>query len=279
MYSALPKSRSGKSNTIRLLKLRPGLVNAVIKCELEVVDLEARPRFEALSYVWGNPNPPDIIICNGQQHFMTPNLALALRRLRSPYMNRTAWIDAICMNQEDLEERSQQVQLMRVIYSQAWRVIIWLGEDNGLAAMAIQTIKWFVGECCTRIGTSLDALDLDSNSPMDLQLRIFQTATTKIQRPDPIQTPNEWQAMEWFFDQPWFSRVWIIQEVAFAPAVIYVGSFEIGWKEVAVAATRINWNVTHPPQRGLVNIYSRARKFLTRGKRLDPIWKSSLPEI
>jgi hypothetical protein len=260
MYSALPQSRSGNSNTIRLLKLRPGLEHTVIECDLEVVDLEAHPRLEALSYVWGNPNPPEAILCNGHQHSVTPNLALALRRLRSPYMARTVWVDAICVNQEDLEERSQQVQLMRVIYSQAWRVIVWLGEDNGLAATAIQTIKWFAGECCAKIGTSLGAIDLDMNSPMDLQLRSYQPATTIQQRPTPIQTPNEWQAIEWFFDQPWFSRVWVIQEVAFAPAVFYIGPFEIGWKEVAVAATWISWNVAHPHERELVDIYSRAEE-------------------
>ncbi|KAE9367294.1 HET-domain-containing protein [Stipitochalara longipes BDJ] len=267
MYSALPQSRSGKSNTIRLLKLRPGLEHTVIECDLEVVDLEAHPRLEALSYVWGNPNPPEAILCNGQQHPVTPNLALALSRLRSPYMTRTVWVDAICVNQADLEERSQQVQLMRVIYSQAWRVIVWLGEDNGLATTAIQTIKWFAGECCAKIGASLDAIDLDTNSPMDLQLRSYQTATSIIHRPTPIQTPDEWRAMEWFFDRPWFSRVWIIQEVAFAPAVFYVGPFEIGWKEVAVAATWIGWNVRQPPQLGIVDIYSRAEEIFEQRER------------
>ncbi|CZR65469.1 uncharacterized protein PAC_15369 [Phialocephala subalpina] len=161
------KIQSVGSNTIRL-KLHPGHQNAVIECELEVFDLEARPRFEALSYVWGNTNPPGIITCNGQQHPVTPNLALALKRLRLPDTTRIVWIDAICVNQEDLEERSQQVQLMRVIYSQAWRVVVWLGEDSGLA-------------------------------------------TT-----------------------------------------------------VAVAATWVFWNVDHPPQRGVVNIYSRAEEAFTQ---------------
>ncbi|KUJ08711.1 HET-domain-containing protein, partial [Mollisia scopiformis] len=114
----------------RLLKILPGLEHAVIKCELEVVDLESRPRFEALSYVWGNPNPPNTIECNNQPHSVTPNLALAIRRLRMPDGTRVVWIDAICVNQEDLNERSQQVQLMREIYSQAWRVVVWLGEDE-----------------------------------------------------------------------------------------------------------------------------------------------------
>jgi hypothetical protein len=56
--------------------------------------------------------------------------------------------------------------------------------------------------------------------------------------------------------------------VAFAPALIYVGSYEIEWKEVAIAATWISWNVKQPPQRGLVNIYSRAGEiFKQRMKR------------
>ncbi|TVY23751.1 Heterokaryon incompatibility protein 6,OR allele [Lachnellula hyalina] len=266
MYSTLPRSLSGKSNTIRLLKLRAALEHTMIECDLEVVDLETRPRLEALSYVWGNPNPPEAILCNGHQHSVTPNLALALRRIRSPCTTRTVWVDAICVNQEDLEERSQQIQLMREIYSQAWRVIVWLGEDNGLAETAIQTIKWFAAECCAKIGKSLDAIDLDMNSPMDLQLRSYTSTTARLQRPTPIQTPNEWQAIEWFYDQPWFSRAWVVQEVAFAPPVFYIGPFEIGWKEVAVTATWIGWNVTHPYNTKLVDVYERAEEiFKQRG--------------
>jgi hypothetical protein len=60
------------------------------------------------------------------------------------------------------------------------------------------------------------------------------------------------------FERPWFSRIWIIQEAAFAPVVMYIGSLDFGWKEVAYAATWIWWNVKQPPQKGLVNIYSRA---------------------
>ncbi|KAF8858588.1 hypothetical protein BDZ45DRAFT_590981 [Acephala macrosclerotiorum] len=119
MYPALPKSQSSQSNTIRLLHLHPSIQNAVIEFDLEVVDLEAQPRFEALSYVWGNPHPRQTVICNGQPHSMTPNLALPLRRLRSLDTARIVWIDAISVNQEDLGERSQQVQLMRTIYNQA----------------------------------------------------------------------------------------------------------------------------------------------------------------
>ncbi|KAF8859326.1 heterokaryon incompatibility, partial [Acephala macrosclerotiorum] len=85
--------------------------------------------YEALSYVWGESDPPCWILCNGQRKSVTPNLGAALRRLRYKEKWRLVWIDAICVNQEDLDERSQQVMLMRNIYSPARRVIVWLGED------------------------------------------------------------------------------------------------------------------------------------------------------
>jgi len=238
IYSALPKSLSGQSKTIRMLKIHPGLPHASIECSLSVVNLETLPRFEALSYVWGNPHPPSTILCDGHPQSVTPNLAVALRHLRLPHMIRNVWIDAICVNQDNLKERSQQVRLMSEIYSLAWRVVVWLGEDdNSLATMAIETINWFVKDCCSTIRMELDDIDLSSGSDSDEKIRNVYPMTEAMKLPAPIQTPDEWKALEWFFERPWSSRIWVIQEVAFAPALIYIGSYEIGWKEVAIAAT------------------------------------------
>jgi hypothetical protein len=114
----------------------------------------------------------------------------------------------------------------------------------------------------------LDDIDLSSGSKGDEKIRNVYSMTEAIKRPAPIQTPNEWESLEWFFERPWFSRIWIVQEAAFAAVVMYIGSLEIGWKEVAIAATWIWWNMKQPPQKGLVNIYSRAGEiFEQRTKR------------
>ena len=67
------------------------------------------------------------------------SLYYALHHLRQPDQSRYLWIDAICINQEDLDERSQQVGLMRQIYSQASHVVVWLGPeaDDSPVGMAL----------------------------------------------------------------------------------------------------------------------------------------------
>ncbi|KAH8883497.1 heterokaryon incompatibility, partial [Thozetella sp. PMI_491] len=86
--------------------------------------------YEALSYVWGPPNFSESISCHGVACKVTPNLLAALRRLRYTNKDRTLWVDAICIRQSDIDERIQQVSRMGDIYSQASRVLVWLGDED-----------------------------------------------------------------------------------------------------------------------------------------------------
>lgn len=71
---------------------------------------------------------------------ITPNLDTALRRIRLPDRIRALWVDAICINQQDVAERGGQVQLMGSIYSKARQVIVWLGKDEDDCAE--ETFTW-----------------------------------------------------------------------------------------------------------------------------------------
>jgi hypothetical protein len=85
--------------------------------------------FEALSYTWGESLNNEYVEVQDQiQIPITDNLARALRRLRYPSEPRYLWIDAICIDQKNLGERSRQVAYMGEIYKRASRVIIWLGD-------------------------------------------------------------------------------------------------------------------------------------------------------
>lgn len=129
---------------IRLLELLPPKrkeeknSNDLIKCRLSTHSLPKIPHFEALSYTWGQVErhlPLSIVRRNedGQDveeaMFVTPQLLMALRRLRYPSQSRMIWVDQICINQDDNVEKSQQIQLMGRIYRAATQVVIWLGED------------------------------------------------------------------------------------------------------------------------------------------------------
>jgi hypothetical protein len=117
-----------EQSQIRLLKLLPGNGRQRIECASFTASLEEKGfTYEALSYTWGSKHTTDTILLDGKPFLVTSNLNDALRRLRHPDESRTLWVDAICINQQDNTERSQQVGLMRRIYNQASKVVIWLG--------------------------------------------------------------------------------------------------------------------------------------------------------
>ncbi|PMD38060.1 hypothetical protein L207DRAFT_431857, partial [Hyaloscypha variabilis F] len=112
----------------RLLDLHPGRSEEGVMCKLRVADLETLPVYEALSYVWGDPNALTHIKVNGTTLHVTANLNAALRRLRHSSTMRCLWVDALCINQQDVLEKQQQIALMRDIYASATAVAMWLGE-------------------------------------------------------------------------------------------------------------------------------------------------------
>jgi hypothetical protein len=118
---------------IRLLSLKPGAWNEGIECMLSTVSLDDRPVYEALSYVWGSLSAMTSITIDGVVTSTTINAASALRRLRKIDTARVIWIDALCINQSDVSERSSQVSIMGDIYKQTVEVQIWLGESEGLS--------------------------------------------------------------------------------------------------------------------------------------------------
>ena len=129
-YEPLPSPRS-----IRLVILRPALTfQHPLRCSLRVVSLDEPPTYEALSYVWGAPQGTRPIRCNGREILVTPNCEDALRNLRIAHRPRALWIDAICIDQESMAEKSVQVPLMGDIYRLAKQAVVWLGPSvDGLS--------------------------------------------------------------------------------------------------------------------------------------------------
>jgi hypothetical protein len=72
---------------------------------------------------------------------VTPNLKAALQHLRPEIGTRVLWADAACINQEGLEERSQQVSIMSMIYAKATRSLVWLGTDGDENTAAFKLMK------------------------------------------------------------------------------------------------------------------------------------------
>ncbi|PMD43910.1 HET-domain-containing protein [Hyaloscypha variabilis F] len=122
-------------DSIRLLELLPGEMESPIQIDLAEFRLQENPLYEALSYTWatedGDCSLSSQIRCGKTTRlWITKNCELALRYLRETDSRRILWVDAICINQNDINERGHQVGMMRDIYSQAPRVLVWLGEAS-----------------------------------------------------------------------------------------------------------------------------------------------------
>ncbi|PYI13974.1 hypothetical protein BO99DRAFT_371226, partial [Aspergillus violaceofuscus CBS 115571] len=120
---------------IRVLDLFPAPnEEADIHCQLQELRLShdhaTKCSYEALSYVWGSDRRPNSVYVDGNPLPITSNLQAALRRLRRQSKNRKLWVDAICINQANRQEKNVQIRLMRRIYAEASRVLVWLGPGD-----------------------------------------------------------------------------------------------------------------------------------------------------
>ena len=116
-------------HAIRLLTVQPGDLET-IQCQISYANLKSNPTFKAISYTWGTEDRDRRISINGAVFLVRPNLHSVSHKTAEPTMPTIIWIDTICVNQADLEERKHQVSLMSMTYSQAEGVIAWLGDDS-----------------------------------------------------------------------------------------------------------------------------------------------------
>ncbi|RDK39718.1 HET-domain-containing protein [Aspergillus phoenicis ATCC 13157] len=192
-YSALPPGSF--TRMIRLLPQRER--NAPIECILINYDLSASESrnhlYEALSYTWGSNDKPQAILIGGSLLPVTENLHTALSYLRDHQLERTLWVDAICINQEDKNEKNTHIPLMRAIYAQADRVIVWLGESDHAGPNALDTIhKLAENKVLLYAGT--ECVDLSEAE---------HVACMRLLRHD------------------WFRRIWVLQEVGVARSIMF----------------------------------------------------------
>jgi hypothetical protein len=124
---------------IRLLEITPSMTSqAPPTYNLHTKVIHKSGHYKALSYCWGSNKCEETILLNGKEFQVTANLAVALQHLQQE--PGYYWIDAICINQSDLEERSMQVTRMKAIYNEAAEVVVWFGGRIDLACILPGTI-------------------------------------------------------------------------------------------------------------------------------------------
>lgn len=229
LYSDIPLQSPG---SFRLLRLLPGEAGDVIRLELSYSLLQEKPEYEALSYEWGKSGDDHLIFCNHFGLRVNSGLAAALERLRLPDRPRCIWIDRICIDQENVQERNEQVTMMRDIYARAKLVLIWLGKEMRYTKDAFQMIPNLARRFVARQVN--EALTGD-------RMPYIQTLDD-IPDKEGLQLENDllWQAIFDLFSRTYFRRTWIVQEIVVASrARVFCGSQEADWMRFHWAASYV----------------------------------------
>ena len=124
-------------NEIRLLTLYPGKRIDPVTTTIKTVSLENKPLYKTISYAWGDLTDTRPITIGTYAFKVTTNLETALRYLRCESQPVTLWVDAVCINQANNEEKSQQVRLMAEIFEKCQEVFIWLGSPSNSVSETI----------------------------------------------------------------------------------------------------------------------------------------------
>jgi Heterokaryon incompatibility protein (HET) len=119
-----------KEREIRLLRLSRRTPFDVFTCELIHTVLDATPPFEVISYTWGDPDKCHGVVVDGQWMRTTTNAHEVLKDRAPRFGVRLLWLDAVCIDQRNTDEKSVQVALMGELYRRASRVVVWLGDGD-----------------------------------------------------------------------------------------------------------------------------------------------------
>lgn len=209
---------------IRLLRLHraSGPDDQELSVDLVPIFLDAAPPFEALSYAWGDKLPKYEILCSGRRAEIGSSLFSALyhlRRHQAPGGRKWIWADALCINQNDTDERESQVRMMGDIYATASITVIWLGDADDHVKQAFHWLRRFsniweplmksleMSEFLSlRDGTELEArfAENDNAEAHDILRAAFD---------DEMGRAKAFEDIWFLLRRPWFMRKWVIQEV------------------------------------------------------------------
>ena len=230
-YSCLNEA----AGEIRLVDILPGTKGSETVIELHTTHLrqdEPAPSFEALSYAWGSAR--DTVEVQVGDHkdgslSITRNLSIALQHLRLPHRSRTFWIDAICVDQDNLQERGQQVKRMADIYTKAERVVVWLGPEGSNTALAMEAL-----------------------ATLSTKIQANWSLWTTEPAPGILASENHWAdpgsalpfdvdtiaGIQELYGRDWFQRLWVQQEIRFANdgALVMCGHESILFTHIRKAA-------------------------------------------
>jgi hypothetical protein len=205
---------------IRLLRLKRRILSAP-SCEVIQIPLENAPVFEAISYTRGNKDPSIPLEVDGAQVLVTSVIDELLFYRRSIFGSKLLWIDAICINQSDMDEKNTQLPLMTQIYTRASRVVVWLSSPESVGeTFNVRKLLINLAFCSQLQGFGISSYDIVSN--------IFRDIDWPFMALGPI------------FSRSWFERMWVLQEVAVGETVhVMYSGVCVEWDVIATVAKDI----------------------------------------
>jgi hypothetical protein len=195
----------------RLVEIRPARM-ATVKCLIKHFSVDEPPSYVAISYAWGDAGDTRNIQVQGASIGISVSLYGALEALRQKTVAVLVWVDALCIDQQNQDERTQQVQLMAHIYTKAKSIAIWLGPEADDSSLAIDFLiamadKYsFPDEVSSLISVVVGRRGLD--------------------------------AVVLLFEREYWRRLWVVQEVFNAKDItVYCGSRQVNWSVFKLASS------------------------------------------
>lgn len=194
------KQLNRKTDEIRLIEVLPQSFKGLVRCRTVAYALEEAPQYSALSYRWGNADSNCTIELDGRKRLIRKNLLRFLAQIPTHLRNSFLWIDALCIDQANQQERTHQVGMMARIYSHASLVLVWLGPQYGHSDLAMKFL---------------------ASDPK----------TWTQQRMDKVWRSNVGEAIQRLCERAYWTRLWMVQELMLARTIsILCGRNRIPWE-------------------------------------------------
>ena len=206
------------TDSIRILTIYPGEFDEPIHCALKDYKFQNKQTYNAISYCWAAGRPTREITVNGASGFgVSEHLSACLRWLRPTEHVHRVWIDALCTNQKDEEEKKQHLKRSRRVFLEAQRTVIWLGAT--LARLPVSGNK--------------DAVTVPHHAPLDIQ-QVDQRTRDEIEA---ILGKSQHATSS---TRVWWKRLWCLHEFAVSTTepVVLVGPYSLTWTSFSHLAGR-----------------------------------------
>lgn len=285
-----------RKQEIRLVEFKAGSQGDQLQCNLIVKSLLEFPEYEALSYACGGQEVRDIVV-DGRAFKVSINLQAALLQLRLPTGDRILWIDALCINQNDDQEKSWQVDMMDKIYKSCKRGLFFLGKRN------VRSDVWCtcrdrsyeckeakaVGRPWHRRRPDLAKMHEFINQLGSAKMAAMTDHLNHIPSIADLQDPSDnkndnfmepIQAVGALMRRSWWSRMWTVQEAILPPdALVICGDICLEWKALVRAAKSWEDHTTAGCCHAVNKEMNYTLRYQTHGRRTSAIMKEFCNQV